>query len=195
MYVTNPEKKRYRLIAHNGCKYDFVYFIPYLDQEHTTYYGEPDNFKGLIWNDKLYFVDFFRIFPGKLENLAKSWLGGTETKLNHTDFSKITHETWKNYIEEMSPYVKQDVRLLSRLWTKFEEFVDSFEIKDASCGRMYKINIKNTNIITASGLSHLMFKKCFLQKTVHPCPREFYDVIEASYFGGVVQNMMIDPPP
>jgi hypothetical protein len=47
-----------------------------------------------------------------LDDLAKSWLGPNSTKLHHTDFSKITEETWENFIEEMTPYVKQDVILL-----------------------------------------------------------------------------------
>lgn len=95
-------QKKFRIIAHNGCKYDFVFLQKPRYILDMKYLGDAQHFKAIIFKDIIYFTDFFLFFSTSLNNLAKEWLG--EEKLDHTDFSKITDENWQNYVESEKDY-------------------------------------------------------------------------------------------
>lgn len=182
-------KKKYRIIAHNGCKYDFIYLMQYNMLDEMKFFGDPVHFKAIVWKDIVYFTDFFLFFRTSLNNLSKDWLG--KQKLDHTDFAAITDETWPQYVNTEVDYCIQDVLLLKELWEQFKRSLESIIVVDKKTREIFKY-VPNL-LITVSHLSLDVFKQCFINTDIYPAPKEIIDDVIASYLGGYVMPFQLSP--
>ena len=72
-------------------------------------------------------LDFYNIFPGSLKNIAASW------KVDHLktefEFSKVNWNNWEDHVDEAVHYCFNDCKVLEDLLVKYNEILDSAEIK------------------------------------------------------------------
>jgi hypothetical protein len=181
-------RKTFTIWSHNGSGYDWRYLFNDWFLGEVMFIGSQDKMKGLIIHN-ITFTDFYLLMSASLNTLAKSWL--KEEKFDHVDFSKITSESYPDYMEEMVVYCVQDVRLLQKIVQAFIKNLSEVAIEDEETGITFKPNLKH--LTTAASLAWNVWKTCFNTYTVYPCPKEFYPHVKDSYYGGVCYNSMTVP--
>lgn len=174
------------VVTHNGCKYDYVFLLSKEILQGGKFYGTPDNFKGFDWGC-LHFIDFYKFFHAKLDDLGKAWLN--EKKLDHPDFALVTSTTWQNYKGIFLPYCEQDVWILSKLWSKFLAMIP--EVCQEEDGKVYRCS--NKKLLTTSHLAMRMFKTVFNTTAIYPLTESQHKKCLSAYYGGYVANISENP--
>jgi len=181
------------IYAHNGGKFDFSFLLQELINKAymKEYSADITRTAGRIielrinrleWvEDKktkkkhpiihniLKFRDSMALMPFSLAKLTKSY--GVEHLKGEVDHSKITSENWREHLEEVLPYLRNDCIGLHEVLTKQQLY------------NYQKFHIGLGNCITRASLAMRIWRRNFQKKPIIQYPG-YEDVIRLSYCGG-----------
>lgn len=164
---------RINIWAHNGAKFDYIYFLPYLKDVYIC--GTIHNLKMMRFKLGGYeFVtyDMFLTFPASLKSLGL--LFETQTQKGKQDMMLGVNdlEDVEEHFEELADYCIDDCKVLEEVHTKFKKALVSFGIKIPDLW------------ISVADLATQIFRLNFLERPIYGVLFELYEILRKSYFGG-----------
>jgi len=136
-----------------------------------TIMHEKENADGLYICREIHFKDSYRIFQGKLKDVARDM--GVPTQKGSLDHNIMNHNTILVHKDEILEYHKKDCICLLECVDKFSRII--FD--------MFKTNI--TSCYTAASLSKLIFRTHYIKNScLYTLNKDDERFIRASYFGG-----------
>ena len=164
--------KKLNLFAHNGAKFDFIYFLPFI--KNFNLFGDIHNIKQMIWNIGTMEVrtfDFFLTFSTSLNKLGEMF--ETSKKMSSDTMLTIkTIEDFKQHESELIEYCIQDCKTLMECHEKFISELNETQLK-----------FKET-WISAASLANNIFRSNFLRESIFGLKSIEYNIFNQNYFGG-----------
>ena len=165
-YIIRRKYASYRIYAHNGGKYDFLYIMEHLKEPCEIY-----DINGRIFCIKVHlpqkqtiqFFDSYYILQFSLEKLIEKMIPDTKYKKIDIDFSKLKKAT-----KSLKEHLKNDVFSLFDILTIFQAAINKLGAE-----------LKGTSASTSLDL----FRRTYLENEI-PTYYKHDEQIRKSYFGG-----------
>lgn len=190
--------------AHNGAKFDYIYFLKskYLDNFFIN--GDSHNIKSMSFEfnnglkkTSITTYDFFLTMPKSLKDLAK--LFNCVEKLDNTVMLSIESiGDFRKHQEKLIEYCIRDCICLSQILSKFRATINNISkpYLDKKTNDIKYVQLRCPYTwVSAASLADKLFRSYFLYQGIKKgaiknygvwgLARDDYDIIKQSYFGGI----------
>lgn len=177
--ILQEKYKRYKILAHFGGGYDFIFFADYFKRNNIHYSVISSGSRIIQINvivpkdeDKefhIMFWDSFSLMPSGLDKLGKLFLGKGKARIDISNYSELSR------IKQIE-YNKQDCILLYDIFKKFENQVNEIG--------------GNVKVTLASTALDIFTHKYLLNNLVSDS--KDYEFVQQSYKGGRVEIFRFD---
>jgi len=158
-FVSKPKYKGYKIYAHNGGRFDFLFLLSDEKYFHNFSFGALQNGRPIqLFFNGVEFRDSFSLLPQSLDSLSKSF--DVKHKKQKIDYSKIRKN--KKTVE----YLKYDCIALYEILQKFfqSDYVKNYNLKLTIASQSLEVFSKGFSL----------FKELSLPTSINSYLRKFY---------------------